>query len=204
MVALTHLWRLPVAASIAVGLLAAMPAGAIPRGASAAAPLGETEARAMTAHDFTLPAIDGGTIDLGAWSGRPILMVNTASLCGFTPQYEGLVDLWRRYRDQGLVVVGVPSGDFGDQEYDDAGRTRDFCTITYGVDFPLAGMQVVSGDQAHHLCKWLVASLGTDARPQWNFHKYLIGGDGRAIASWPSRVKPTDPKVVAAIEAALR
>ncbi|MFD0389172.1 glutathione peroxidase [Tistrella bauzanensis] len=136
MVTPTHFRHMPVAALIAVGLMVAMPAGAIPRGASAAAPIGETEGDAMSAYDFTLPAIDGGTIDLGAWAGRPILVVNTASLCGFTPQYEGLVSLWQRYRDQGLMVVGVPSGDFGGQEYDDAARTRDFCTVTYGVDFP--------------------------------------------------------------------
>lgn len=194
----------PVAALIALGLMIAMPAGAIPRGASAAAPIGETEGDAMSAYDFTLPAIDGGTIDLGAWTGRPILVVNTASLCGFTPQYEGLVSLWQRYRDQGLMVVGVPSGDFGGQEYDDAARTRDFCTITYGVDFPLASKQVVRGDAAHPLFRWLVASLGQDAQPRWNFHKYLIDGEGRAVANWPSRVEPTAPEVVAAIEATLR
>ncbi|MAD37499.1 glutathione peroxidase [Tistrella sp.] len=193
-----------VTAAATIAAVAVLPASALPRSTGGEASTQATaEVGGMTAYDFSLPAIDGGTIDMAAWRGQPLLIVNTASLSGFTRQYEGLVKLWQDYRDRGLVVVGVPSGDFGGQEYDEAGRTREFCTVTYGVDFPLAEKQTVRGNEAHPLFRWLTASLGDDAAPRWNFHKYLIDAQGRAVKSWPSRVEPTDREIVSAIEAVL-
>ncbi|WP_372055325.1 glutathione peroxidase [Tistrella mobilis] len=191
-------------AAATIWAVAVLPASALPRSTGGEALRHMTaEATGMTAYDFSLPAIDGGTIDMAAWRGRPLLIVNTASLCGFTRQYEGLVKLWQDYRERGLVVIGVPSGDFGGQEYDDAGRTKEFCTVTYGVDFPLAEKQTVRGSDAHPLFRWLTTSLGDDAAPRWNFHKYLVDAQGHAVKSWPSRVEPTDREIIAAIEAVL-
>lgn len=130
-------------------------------------------------------------------------MVNTASECGYTPQYAGLQKLWRRYRDRGLVVLGVPSNDFGAQEPGREPEIRSFCETTYGVDFPLAAKQKVIGGRAHPFYRWIAAELGEDAAPKWNFHKYLVAPDGSLAGLWPSPVDPLDRKITAAIDAAL-
>jgi len=157
----------------------------------------------MSAHDFSFPAIDGGTLDLGAFKGKPVLVVNTASECGYTPQYAGLETLWRRYRDRGLVVLGVPSNDFGAQEPGAEPAIQSFCQVHYGVDFPLTAKQTVIGGRAHPFYRWIAAELGEDAAPKWNFHKYLVAPDGSLAGLWPSAVDPLDRKITAAIEAAL-
>jgi glutathione peroxidase len=155
------------------------------------------------AHAFELRAIDGGPLPLATFRGRPILVVNTASLCGYTYQYDALVELDRRYRARGLVVLGVPSGDFGGQELADAAAIRTFCETRFDVEFPLADKTTVRGAGAHPLFAWLAHELGPGAAPRWNFHKWLIDADGRAVATWPTGIEPLDPRVTRAIEAAL-
>jgi len=156
----------------------------------------------MSAHDFTFPSIDGGDLPLKAWAGKPILVVNTASFCGFTPQYRELEAVWRRYKSRGLVVLGVPSNDFGAQEPGKAGEIKQFCE-TFDVSFPLADKQVVSGGSAHPFYKWIVAELGDAGAPRWNFHKYLVAPDGALVGAWPSRVKPDAPEITREIDALL-
>ncbi len=157
----------------------------------------------MSAHEFEFKAIDGSALPLARYEGKPILLVNVASECGFTPQYQQLQELWTRYRDRGLVVLGVPSNDFGAQEPGGEAEIRKFCESRYAVDFPLAAKQKVIGGAAHPLYRWIAAEAGEDAAPRWNFHKDLIDGAGALAGAWPSRVSPTSPEIVQAVEAAL-
>jgi glutathione peroxidase-family protein len=150
-------------------------------------------------HKVTL--LDGGELDLSTLHGHPTLIVNTASKCGFTPQYEGLQSLYERYHDRGLEVLGSPSGDFADQEYNESQEIGAFCQKNYGVQFPLTERMSVRQDPAP-LWRDLISQPGSEA-PAWNFNKYLVGADGRLIAHWGSRVVPQDPKIIEAIEAAL-
>ncbi len=157
----------------------------------------------MSAHDFAFRTIDGDPLPLSDFAGHPILLVNTASECGYTPQYEGLQALWERYRDRGLIVLGVPSNDFGAQEPGDEAAIKTFCETTYGVGFPMTAKEPVIGGDAHPLYRWIVESVGEAASPEWNFHKYLIGADGELVELWPSSIEPLDDVVVGTIEAAL-
>jgi glutathione peroxidase len=157
----------------------------------------------MSAHEFSFPAIDGRTLGLADYKGRPVLIVNTASECGYTPQYAGLQKLWQTYRDRGLVVLGVPSNDFGAQEPGDEPAIQSFCRTNYGVDFPMTAKQTVIGGTAHPFYRWVVAEFGEAAAPKWNFHKYLLAGDGSLAALWPSTVEPLDPEITAAVESEL-
>jgi glutathione peroxidase len=152
------------------------------------------------AHGFEFTAIDGGALPLAAWQGKPVLLVNTASFCGYTPQYAGLEALWRQYRDRGLVVLGVPSNDFGAQEPGTAGEITDFCQTNFQIDFPMTEKCRVIGGSAHPLYRWIAEALGEGAAPRWNFHKYLIGPDGELAGAWPSSVSPTDPRITGEIE----
>jgi glutathione peroxidase len=145
--------------------------------------------------------LDGGELDLASLRGRPTLIVNTASKCGFTPQYEGLQKLYEQYGDRGLQVLGSPSADFNDQEFDDADEIGAFCQKNYGVGFPLTERTSV---RAQPSPLWSdLARQPNSGPPAWNFTKYLVGADGKLIARWPTKVKPEDPKIVAAIEQAL-
>lgn len=153
----------------------------------------------LYAHRVTL--LDGGELDLAEWRGRPTLFVNTASKCGFTPQYEGLQSLYERYHDRGLNILGSPSGDFADQEFEDGGEIANFCQRNYGVQFPLTERTSVR-QQPDPLWREL-ASQPNSAPPMWNFNKYLVGGDGRLIGHWGAKVGPEDEKITAAIERAL-
>lgn len=157
----------------------------------------------MSAHDFAFTAIDGRPLPLSAFRGKAVLVVNTASECGFTPQYAELQRLWETYRDRGLVVLGVPSNDFGGQEPGDEAAIQAFCARNYGVDFPLTTKQSTAGAEAHPFYRWIAAEFGEDLVPRWNFHKYLIDPEGNLVGAWPSRVKPTAPEIVEAIEGAL-
>jgi glutathione peroxidase len=156
-----------------------------------------------SAYDFEFETIDGKALPLQSFAGKAVLIVNTASFCGFTPQYDGLEALWQQRRDEGVVVLGVPSGDFGDQEYAKNDEIRDFCTTSFNIDFPLTTRQSVRGEKAHPFYKWARDELGPDQAPKWNFHKYLIGPDGQLLASFPSAVKPDDEKLQKAITDAL-
>ncbi|WP_334179867.1 glutathione peroxidase [Pseudoxanthomonas sp.] len=137
-----------------------------------------------------------------AYAGQVLLIVNTASKCGYTPQYEGLEALHQRYAAQGFAVLGFPSNDFKGQEPGSEKEIQEFCTLTYGVKFPMFEKVAVTGDNATPLYKSLAQATGT--APGWNFHKYLIGRDGRVVANFSSKVKPDDPVVVDAIERELK
>lgn len=139
--------------------------------------------------------------NLCQYSGKVLLVVNTASKCGFTPQYEGLEALHARYGPQGLVVLGFPSGDFGGQELNDSKAIADFCFNTYGVKFPMFGKSSVKGSAANPLYVQLAKATGKT--PGWNFHKYLIGRDGKPLGSYDSNVAPGSATLVAQIERAL-
>ncbi|MGO4723887.1 MULTISPECIES: glutathione peroxidase [unclassified Inquilinus] len=149
-----------------------------------------------------LPKIEGGAFTPDAFAGKVVLVVNTASFCGYTKQYSGLEQLWAGHRDQGFVLLGVPSNDFGAQEPGSADEIKDFCETTFGIDFPMLAKQVVVGDTAHPLYRW-AASQAAGAVPKWNFHKLLIGRDGTLLDAFPSSAEPTGPEVTKAVEAAL-
>ena len=155
------------------------------------------------AYRFEFTSIDGDRLAMEDWRGRPVLVVNTASYCGYTPQYSDLQALWRRYRDRGLVVLGVPSNDFGEQEPGTAAEIKRFCAAGYAVDFPLTQKYRVIGDEAHPLYRWIAETLGEAGTPRWNFHKYLIGPDGQPAGTWPAQVGPADGRIIAEIEALL-
>lgn len=147
-----------------------------------------------TVYDFSLPALDGETvIDLSAYRGQPILIANTASKCGFTPQYEGLQYDWSHYGSDGngLIVIGVPSNDFGKQEPGDAQEIGATCYKNYGVTFPMAAKTHVRGPETIPLFRWLTKEGGILSRPRWNFYKYLIGRDGR-LYSWHTPLTTPD------------
>jgi glutathione peroxidase len=145
--------------------------------------------------------LDGDELDLGTFRGHPALIVNTASQCGFTPQYAGLQSLHDRYGERGLRILGTPSADFAGQEYEDADQIGAFCQRNYGVSFPLTERMSVRADPAE---LWSdLARQPNSGPPSWNFTKYLVGADGRLVARWSTKTRPEDPRIVAAIEAAL-
>jgi glutathione peroxidase len=160
-----------------------------------------SEGDAGDAYQFEFVSLAGEKLPLAAWRGRPVLVVNTASFCGYTPQYRDLETLWQRYREQGLVVLAVPSNDFGEQEPGSAAEIKQFCETRYQVDFPLTEKYRVIGAAAHLFYRWIAAQLGEAGVPRWNFHKYLIAPDGQL--AWPSRVAPLDPAITGEIEAML-
>ncbi len=165
----------------------------------AAAPAGIT-----SAYDVTMTSIDGAPMPFAAYKGKVLLVVNTASFCGNTPQYEGLETLHETYAPKGLVLIGVPSPDFGGQEYKTNGEVKQFCTAKFGVKFPLTETAHVKGPDAVPFYRWAAATLGEGNTPTWNFHKYLVGRDGRLIRAFGNKVQPTSSEVRAAIEAALK
>ncbi len=158
---------------------------------------------AKTAHDFAFTSIDGEPLPLSDFKGKAVLVVNTASQCGLTPQYDGLEALWAAYKDRGLVVLGVPSNDFGGQEPGTEDQIKTFCETRFSVDFPMTSKNVVKGEGAHPFYTWAKDGIGEAAEPKWNFHKILIGKDGKLIAGFGSRTEPGDPEIKAAIEKAL-
>jgi glutathione peroxidase len=151
-------------------------------------------------YQFEFAAIDGDNLRFSAWRGRPVLVVNTASECGYTPQYRALEALWQHYRERGLVVLGVPSNDFGGQEPGSDADIKEFCTTQYRVDFPLARKCRVVGSAAHPFYRWIAETLGEAGMPRWNFHKYLLGPDGALAGVWPAQVPPDDRRITAEIE----
>ena len=152
-------------------------------------------------YGHSVELLEGGTLDLGELRGKPTLIVNTASKCGFTPQFEGLQELYETYRERGLQVLGCPSGDFADQELDEAEAIGEFCQRNYGVSFPMTAKMSVRADP-DPLWADLARQPGS-APPVWNFSKYLVDGDGRLIKRWATKTKPQDPDVVRTIESAL-
>ena len=156
-----------------------------------------------TAHDFAFTSLEGAPLPMAGFAGKPVLLVNTASMCGFTYQYGALQRLWTAYRTRGLVVLGVPSNDFGGQEPGSSSEIKSFCEVNFDVGFPMTEKVHVEGRQSHPLFVWLRQRLGPTAGPRWNFHKYLIGPDGRALGSWPSSTEPDSPELRSALERVL-
>ncbi|MBL9141700.1 MAG: glutathione peroxidase [Phycisphaerae bacterium] len=148
-------------------------------------------------------ALDGKPIDLSAYAGKVVLVVNVASKCGYTPQYTGLEAMWKKYKDQGLVVIGFPSNDFGGQEPGSPGEIQEFCSKNYGVTFPImAKVQTKAGEGQSEMYEFLGARTGS--LPGWNFGKYLIGRDGAPVAFYASKVTPEGEELTAAVEAQLK
>lgn len=160
---------------------------------AAAAPAGSV-------FDFRLDSLDGGPLSLADFTGKALLVVNTASFCGFTPQYEGLQKLHERYQSRGFAVIGVPSNDFH-QESSDASKIREFCETVYGITFPLSSMSHVRGPQAIPLFAWLAARAG--GPPRWNFHKYLVARDGVSVRAFATAVEPDSAVLLRGVAAAL-
>jgi glutathione peroxidase len=191
------------ALALAGASLAAFAAGTgeqvAPPSAAAPAPAG--------ALGFTVKDIDGKDVNLAAYKGKVILLLNVASKCGNTPQYEGLEKLYSKYKDKGLVVMGFPANNFGGQEPGTNAEIKEFCAATYQVDFPMFAKVSVKGDDMDPLFKFLTAQ---DCQPlskgdiAWNFEKFLINKDGKLIARFGNRTPPEDPTIVSAIETALK
>lgn len=157
-------------------------------------------AHAKNAHDISFENIEGGTLDLAQFRGKVILLVNTASQCGFTPQYEALQAMWDNYRARGLVVIGVPSNDFGGQEPGANTQIKQFCTINYGIDFPMTEKVVVTGSDMHPYYQWVREAGGRLAMPRWNFYKHLIDQEGNFVTWFAATTAPDARKIRQAIE----
>lgn len=162
---------------------------------------------ADNAYAFQMTSIDGKPADLAAYKGKVALFVNVASKCGYTPQYEGLEALYRKYQGKGLVVLGFPANDFGMQEPDTNEVIAQFCKRTYDVTFPMFAKVSVKGEGQVPLYQYLTsakANPSTAGDIRWNFTKFLVNQEGKVIARFDSKVKPDDPELVRAVEAALR
>ena len=153
-----------------------------------------------SAYAFSFKSLEGKPMALSQYAGKPMVIVNTASKCGFTPQYKGLEALWQAKRDHGLVVLGVPSNDFGGQEPGTHSEIQSFCELRFGVDFPLTEKVSVTGADAHPLFKWIAQKGGFLGRPHWNFYKYLIGPDGRFVDWYSSITAPGSGRFTKAVE----
>ena len=149
--------------------------------------------------DFSATSISGQPVDLADFKGQVVLVVNTASQCGYTPQFTGLQQLWARYHDRGLMIIGVPSNDFGGQEPGGPADINKTAHDEYGVKFPLAAKTDVKGPSAHPFYRWAALEKPGET-PRWNFHKYLIGRDGHLAAAFSTQIEPTNPRVISAIE----
>ena len=155
----------------------------------------------MSLHDITAKTIDGQEQSLGDYKGKVLLVVNTASECGSTPQYKELEELWRVYKDRGFAVLGFPSNDFGGQEPLDEAGIKAFCAKNYDITFPMYAKVKTQGEGQSPVYRFLSADWG---EPKWNFHKYLVGKTGRVIKSFPTSTEPSNAGLKAAIEAALK
>lgn len=155
------------------------------------------------AHQFSFTSISGVPMPLSQFAGKAVLVVNTASKCGYTPQYEGLEALYREYAEDGLVVLGVPCNQFGGQEPGTESEIKDFCEVNYRISFPLTARTEVAGPNAHPFYRWVRDELGEGAEPKWNFHKVLIAASGELADVFPSKVTPDAPEMIRAIHAAL-
>jgi len=151
------------------------------------------------ATDFSFKSVDGSALNLAEHKGKVIVVVNVASRCGFTNQYEGLQTLWKTYKDKGVLVVGVPSNNFR-QEPGSNKEIKDFCESTFGIDFPITEKQSVLGSDAHPFFIWAKKNYGSGAIPKWNFHKIIIGKSGKVVETLASITKPSSKKFISIIE----
>lgn len=157
------------------------------------------------AYDYSFHTLRGHEpLPLSSFKGKVLIIVNTASKCGFTPQYKQLETLYEKYKDKGLVILGVPSNDFGKQEPGTAEDIASFCQVNYGVSFPMAAKEIVSGKNAHPFYLWARKKLGFWTTPKWNFHKYLINRNGEVVDYFYSFTSPTAPRFIKALEKVLK
>lgn len=157
----------------------------------------------MNVFDFVFVSIQGNSIPLSKYQGQPLLIVNTASECGFTPQYNELQRLWLDYKQTGLIILGIPCDDFGHQEPGDEESIAEFCEINYQISFLLTSKYSVIGKSAHPLFHAIHEEFGDDATPRWNFYKYLFDRTGQLIGFWPSKVPPNDSEITDMIKSRL-
>ena len=150
-------------------------------------------------YDFKIESITGETIDFNEYKNKVILIVNTASYCGFTKQYTDLQELWDKYKSRGLIVLGVPSNSFN-QEKNKNSEVKEFCKVNFNINFPLSTITKVKGDKAHDLFKWAKNNHGKSAIPKWNFHKILINKEGKVEDTFSSFTNPLSKKLVSKIE----
>ena len=152
--------------------------------------------------DFKINSITGDVIDLNNFKGKPVLIVNTASYCGFTKQYDDMQELWEKYRDKGLVVLGVPSNSFN-QEKTKNNEVKEFCEVNFNINFPLTEITDVKGDNSHEIYKWAKENYGKSAVPKWNFYKILINKEGKIEDTYASLTNPTSKKIIKKVESLL-
>lgn len=152
------------------------------------------------AHQFSFTSIDGKKINLSDFQGKTILVVNTASKCGFTPQYEGLQTLYEKYQDKDLVIIGVPSADFANQEFSESSQIKEFTDKEFHITFPITTVEKVKGQDAHPFYLWANNQAGFLGSPKWNFHKYLIDKNGNFVTWFSSPTKPQSAKIINKIE----
>ena len=153
-------------------------------------------------YDFKINSISGDMIDLSEFKGKPVLVVNTASYCGFTKQYEDMQKLWENYRERGLVVLGIPSNSFN-QEKNNNNEVKEFCEVNFNINFPMTEITNVKGDDAHEIYKWAKENYGKSAVPKWNFYKILINKEGKIEDTYASLTNPTSKKIISKIESLL-
>ena len=158
----------------------------------------------MNVFEFVFASLSGGSLSLSRYQGQPIIIVNTASECGYTPQYRELQRLWMDYKDSGLIVIAIPCDDFGQQEPGDENTITQFCESNYGVSFPMTAKYNVIGVTAHRLFHSLREEFGDDVLPRRNFHKYLFDRSGQLVEFWPSKVVPDDIVITNKIERSLQ
>ena len=152
--------------------------------------------------DFKINSITGDVIDLNNFKGKPVLIVNTASYCGFTKQYDDMQELWEKYRDRGLVVLGVPSNSFN-QEKTKNNEVKEFCEVNFNINFPLTEITDVKGDNSHEIYRWAKENYGKSAVPKWNFYKILINKEGKIEDTYASLTNPMSKKIIKKIESLL-
>ena len=153
-------------------------------------------------YDFKINSISGDIIDFNDFKGKPVLVVNTASYCGFTKQYDDMQELWERYKDKGLIVLGIPSNSFN-QEKKVNSEVKKFCEVNFNINFPLTEITDVKGDNAHEIYKWAKENYGKSAVPKWNFYKILINKEGIIEDTYASLTNPTSKKITKKIESLL-
>ena len=155
------------------------------------------------AYEFKFNDLDGTELSLNGYKGKVIVVVNVASKCGFTKQYEDMQNIWDKYQEQGIVMLGIPSNDFGNQEPGTSKDIKNFCESKFGITFPMTEKAIVKGENAHPFYKWAKENHGKSAVPKWNFHKIIIGKDGKIFDTFTSITKPSSKKFIKAIEKAL-
>ena len=160
-------------------------------------------ANMKNAFDFKFDSIDGKELNLSKYKGNTLLIVNVASRCGFTNQYEGLQSLWEEYKNKGFIVIGVSSNDFN-QELKSKEDVKKFCEVNFGINFPMTDITTIKGDNAHPFFKWASENYGKTAIPKWNFHKIIVSADGKVFDTFSSMTKPNSKKFTNSIEQALK